>query len=72
MSAVLDPERPYTPYQRRQVIKQLSSKFDCDIFKATEKFAAMELENVEGLKKICDKFDKAPPKNNMEPPKEDA
>jgi len=53
------PERPYTPYQRRCVIVKLSEK-DGDIFKATERFKAMELDNAEGLVKLCNNFPKSP------------
>lgn len=50
MSApALDPERPYTPYQRRQVITRLATKRDIDLTAATEVFKAMEFDNPEGI-----------------------
>jgi hypothetical protein len=70
--AVLDPERPYTPYQRRAVTMKLAQMDGTDLVAASNKFAAMEMENPDGLKKLCDKFDKAPPKNNMKPEADDA
>jgi hypothetical protein len=60
--AVLDPERPYTPYQRRQLISALAKKKNIDIFEATTQFKAMEQANPEGLEKLIATFDKDPEK----------
>lgn len=57
---VLDPERPYSPYQRRAVILKMVSKQNIDIGEAADKFKAMEVANPEGIIKLCDGFPKSP------------
>lgn len=58
----LDPERFYTPFQRREVIAKLSSAKSIDIVEAAKLFTTMEFENPDGLKSLIAKFDEAPPK----------
>lgn len=66
MSPVLDPERPYTPFQRREVIGRIAASQKISIYEATERFKAMELANEEGLKKLVDTMPKAPEKDDDE------
>lgn len=59
---VLDPERPYTTYQRRELIVKLAKSKDLTIMEATEMFKAMEFDNPDGIAKLAGKFPKSPKK----------
>lgn len=60
MSDVLNPERPGTTYQIRQVIEKIAVAKDLTLWEAAEKVKVLEFEDPDSLQKLCEKFDAEP------------
>lgn len=61
MSAIMDPERPYTSYQRREVVNFLAERKGITIFEAGELFKTMEFSDLDKLREFVKNFPKDPP-----------
>jgi hypothetical protein len=61
MSGISDPKRPYTPYQRREVIVKLAANNNISVMEAAERFKALEFSDLRSLADLCAKFPEEPP-----------
>lgn len=61
MTTTDQPERFYTPYQRRAVVMKLSVTQGIDLAEAGKLFLEMETADIKKLRKLVDKFPADPP-----------
>ena len=51
--STLSPERPYSSFQRREIIIRIAEKNGIDLIDATTQFNAMEMADPEALAKLA-------------------
>lgn len=61
MSMMPPPERPYTPYQRREVLASLIEEGQAsDLTDAANKFELMEYSDLDTIRERCARYPKEP------------